>query len=40
MNLKMNCLKLLENNLLGDNFEFIWTLDNSRVNIDSISRWY
>jgi hypothetical protein len=27
MNLKMNCLKLLENNVLGDSFGFIWTLD-------------
>jgi hypothetical protein len=38
MNFKINCLKLLMNHFLGDNFEFIWTLDNSRVNIDSISR--
>ncbi len=34
----MNCLKLLENNLLGDNFGFILTLDNSRLNIDINSR--
>jgi hypothetical protein len=29
MNLKMNCLKLLENNVLGDSFgfKFICTLD-------------
>ncbi len=38
MNLKMNCFKLLKNNVLGHNFGFIWTLDNSCVNIDSISR--